>query len=64
MLSHIGISPESWAAVMNVRRVISRSRVNCLGFLQTVALHRQRTFAANFPHVETANANNEMLHFM
>jgi len=33
-----------------------------LGLTQTLTLHRQRAFAAHFPHVETANAGDELLH--
>jgi hypothetical protein len=47
-----------------LRRVISLSLVDGLGSLQTLALARLRAFAAHFPHVETANAGNEMLHFI
>jgi hypothetical protein len=64
VFSHIEISPETWAAVVYLRRVISLSLMDGLGSLQTLALARLRAFAAHFPHVETANADNEMLHFI
>jgi hypothetical protein len=47
-----------------LRRVISLSLMDGLGSLQTLALARLRAFAAHFLHVETANADNEMLHFI
>jgi hypothetical protein len=47
-----------------LRRLILLSLVSNLGSSQTLALHRQDAFAAHFPHVESANAGDELLHFI